>query len=113
RHLRLENAGLLRRDLADGIAKMFGVIERYRRDNGSKRAIDDIGGIEPSAQADLEQQHVGGTARKQQQSSRRRDLEYRGGRARVGRAPMRRRGGGAPRRNRAPLRPRRRAESAR
>src|SRR5262249_39352741 len=31
RHLGLENAGLLRRDLAEGIAEMFGVIERYRR----------------------------------------------------------------------------------
>src|SRR5262249_13427185 len=83
RHLRLENAGLLRRDLADGIAEMFGVIERYRRDHGGKRALDDIGGIKPSAQADFEQQHVGWTAREQQQPRRRRDLEYGDGRARV------------------------------
>src|SRR5262249_60654219 len=56
---------------------------RYRRDHGGKRMIDDIGGIEPAAQTDLEQQHVRWTARKQQQPRRRRDLEYGDGRARV------------------------------
>ena len=65
RHLRLEDAGLLGRDLADGIAEMLGMIERDRRDHGGERAVDDIGGVEPSAQPDFEQQHVGRMAREQ------------------------------------------------
>ncbi len=33
RHVRLENTGLLPRDLPDAVAEMFGMIERHRRDD--------------------------------------------------------------------------------
>ena len=58
RHARLENARLLRRDLAHGIAEMLDMVERNRRDHRGQRVIDDIGGIEPPAHSDLEQHHI-------------------------------------------------------
>src|SRR5262249_1461941 len=52
-------------------------------EDGGEGGMDDMGGIESSAQADLEQQHVRRTARKQQEARRRRDLEYGDGRTGV------------------------------
>ncbi len=43
----------------------------------AKRLVDDIGGIEPSAEPDFEQQHIGGMAREQKKRSRGLDLEHR------------------------------------
>ena len=84
RHVGLEDAGLLGGDLADGVAEMLGMIERHRGDHGRQRTLDHVGGVEPPAQADLEQQHVGRMAREQQEPRRGGDLEHRDRRARVG-----------------------------
>ena len=38
--------------------------------------LDHVGGVEPAAEADFEQQHVGRMAREQQERRRRGDLEH-------------------------------------
>ena len=60
------------------------MVERDRRDQRCQRLIDDIGGIEPAAQSDLEQQHVGGMACEQQEGGGGGDLEHRDRRAGIG-----------------------------
>ena len=55
---------------------MLGMIERHGRDHGDKRPVDDVGRVESSPQSHFEQQHVGGMARKKQESRRRRDFKY-------------------------------------
>ncbi len=61
------------------------MVERHRRDHAHQRALDHVGGIQSSAQADFEQKHVGRMARKQQQRGRRRDLEHGDGTSGIGR----------------------------
>ncbi len=61
---------------AERVAEMLGMIERDRRDHGGERALDHVGGIEPAAEPDFEQQHVGRMAREQQEARRGRDLEH-------------------------------------
>ncbi len=48
-----------------------------RRHHGAGRPVDDVGGVDPAAQADLEQQHVGGRLGEEQQGRRGGDLEDR------------------------------------
>ncbi len=83
RHPRLENAGLLGRDLHDAVAEILDVIERDRSDHGRDRALDDVGRIEPAAKPDFHQQHVGRMPGEQQQPGGRGDLEHRDRRAGV------------------------------
>ena len=71
RHVALENAGLLGGDLFERVAEKFAVIERQPRDDAGERALDDIGGVEPAAEPDFEQQHVGRMAREQTETPRR------------------------------------------
>ena len=61
--------------------------------DGGERLLDHVGGVEPPAEPDLQQQHVGGMAREQQQAGRGRDLEHRDRRAAVGALAFRQRGG--------------------
>ena len=72
---------------------MLGMIERDRRDHAGQRAIDHVGGIEPAAQADLEQQHIGGMAREQDEPGGGRDLEQGDGGAGIGALAFVERGG--------------------
>ena len=76
RRLPLENAGFFRRDLLDRVAEKIGVIDRNARDDGGERMIDHIGRVQPAAEADFEQQHVGRMTREQHHADRRGDLEH-------------------------------------
>ncbi len=76
RYPRFEDAGLFGGDLFDGVAEKFAVIERQPRDDARQRTLDDIGGVEPAAQSDFQQQHIGGMAREQQKCRGGLDLEY-------------------------------------
>ena len=84
RHAALEDAGLLGGDLLERVAEKFDVIDRDRRDDAGERTLDHIGGVEPAAEADFEQQHVGGMAREQHEGGRGLDLEHRDRRVAVG-----------------------------
>jgi hypothetical protein len=55
---------------------VLGVIDGDGCDDGCKRPLEDVGGVEPAAKTDFEQKHVGRMPREQQQSRRGRQLEY-------------------------------------
>ena len=84
RHVALEDPGLLIRDLCDAVAEIIGVIERDRRHDRGKRCIDHVGRVEPPAEPDFEQHHVGGVACEQQEPGGGRDLEHRDRLPRIG-----------------------------
>ena len=75
RHPSAQNAGFLGRDLRQRGAELLGMVERDGRDDVEHRAVDDVGRIEAAAEADLEQQHVGGVLGKGKEGGRRGDLE--------------------------------------
>ena len=52
------------------------MVHRHRRDHAGDRTLDHVGGVEPAAEADFEQQHVGGMAREQQEAGGGLDLEH-------------------------------------
>ena len=60
------------------------MVDGDRRDHAGKRMTDHIGGIEPAAETHFQQQHVGGMARKQQQTGGGGDLEDGDGRPGIG-----------------------------
>ena len=72
----LENAGLFGSDLLDGVAKKIGVIDGDPGDDGGERMIHHIGCVQPAAEADFEQQHIGRMARKQHETNGSGDLEH-------------------------------------
>ncbi len=80
----LENAGLLVGDLLDRVAEKIGVIDRDPRDDGGERMIHHIGRVQPAAEADFHQQHVGRMAREQHHADRGGDLEHGDRRAGIG-----------------------------
>ena len=84
RHRALEDPRLLRRDLGESVAEVLGMVERDRGDHASPAGARYVGGIEPAAQADLEQQRVGRMAREQQEGGGGRDLEHGDRRAGIG-----------------------------
>jgi hypothetical protein len=84
RHPALENRGLLGGDLLDGVAEKFEMIHRHRRDRAGDRRVDDVGRIEPAAEADLQQQHIGRMPREKKKRCGGLDLEHRDGRRTVG-----------------------------
>jgi hypothetical protein len=51
------------------------VVDRHRGDHRGERRRDDVGGVEPAAEADLEQENVGRMTREQIEGGGRRDLE--------------------------------------
>ena len=65
----LEDAGFFGRDLLERVAEKIGMIDRNGRDDGGERTIDHVGRVEPAAEADFEQQHVGRMAREQQHAA--------------------------------------------
>ena len=83
-HAGLEDAGLLGRDQRDAVPQPVGVIHGDRRDHAERRAGDHVGGVEPAAEPDLQDQRVGGRLGEGQEGCRRRHLEERHGRAGVG-----------------------------
>ena len=83
RHAALEDAGLLGGDRGERVAQEIDVVDRDRRDHGRERMRDHVGGVEPPAEADLHQHHVGRMAREQHERGRGGDLEHRDGGALV------------------------------
>src|SRR6185312_13970029 len=71
----LEDASLVDGDLAHRIAEKFRMIEGDRRKRADRRPIDHVGGVAATAESDLEQNEVGGDARKGQESGGGGDLE--------------------------------------
>ena len=65
RHVALDDGGFFAGDLDQRVAEKFGVIHPDRRDHGRQRRVDHIGGVEPSAESDLQQHHIGRMLRKQ------------------------------------------------
>ena len=113
RHAALEDAGLLGGDLLERVAEKFEMIDRHRRDHAGERLLDHVGGVEPAAEADFEQQHVGRMAREQQKRRRGLDLEHRDRLAGIDALASRSARRPAPRPTPARRRPARRAGSAR
>ena len=73
----LEDARLLARNLGHGGAELVGVVEGDRRDDAQRRPGDDIGGVEPPAETDLEDHGVGGGLGEGQEGGGGGDLEER------------------------------------
>ncbi len=71
----LEDAGLLAGDLGDVVAEILGMVHGDGRHDGRKRLLDDVGGVEASAEAHFEQQDMGRVLGEQQEGGRRGDLE--------------------------------------
>ena len=83
RNIAFENAGFLRRDVDERVAEKVAVVERQFGDDAGNGALDDIRGVEPAAETNFKQHHIGRMARKQQKAGRGLDLEYRDRRAAV------------------------------
>jgi hypothetical protein len=58
RRAALEDAGLLACDLGDGVAEIFGMVERDRRHHRAGGMGDDIGRVEATAEPDFEQHDI-------------------------------------------------------
>ena len=71
----LEDAGLLAGDGGKGVAELVLVIERDGRDDAERRARDDVGGVEPASETDLQDQRVGWMLGEGQEGGSGRDLE--------------------------------------
>ena len=84
RRIPLDDPGFLAGDRRQAVTEKFRMIHADRRDDGSQRRIDHIGGIEPAPKADFEQQHVGGMLREQDECRRGFGLEDGDWRAGIG-----------------------------
>ena len=71
-----EDAGLLRRHRFDGIAEIFRMVATDRRDDGRRRTIDHVGGVDTPTEAHFEQEHVRRSFREQEEGRSRGDLEH-------------------------------------
>ena len=76
RHPALEDTGLLSGNLLDRVAEEFGVVQGEARDHARERTLHDIGGVEPPAEPDFEQENIGPMPREQQKRRRRLDLKH-------------------------------------
>jgi hypothetical protein len=56
--------GLLGGDLGERVAEELLMVHVDRRDDREARAVDHVGRVEPPAEADLQQRHVGGVSAK-------------------------------------------------
>src|SRR5215831_16639552 len=70
------DGGLLAGDLFQGVAEEIHMVQGYRRNDARKRLRHHIGGIEPAAEPDFEEQHVGRVVGKQNEGGGGFDLEY-------------------------------------
>jgi hypothetical protein len=75
RHVALDDGSLLARDGGERVAEKLHVIHAERRDDACKRRLDHIGGIEPPAEPDFEQEHIGRMLRVKTESGGRLGLE--------------------------------------
>ena len=71
----LEDAGLLARDVGERDAQLVGVIHRDRHDHVERRPRDNVGGVEPAAETDFQDDGVGRMLGEGQEGGGRRDLE--------------------------------------
>ena len=71
-----------RGDLGERGAQLVGMIHGDRRDDAERGARDDVGGVEPAAEADLQDQRIGWVFGEGRGSRRGGDLEERDGRRR-------------------------------
>src|SRR3546814_9324156 len=69
------DAGLLEGNLLERVAEVLQMIHRYRRNRGGERPVDHVGGVEPTAEPDLQHQRVGRHPRARQQCRGGGDLE--------------------------------------
>src|SRR3546814_16825739 len=69
------DAGLLEGNLLERVAEVLQMIHRYRRNRGGERPVDHVGGVEPTAEPDLQHQRVGRPPRERQQCRGGGDLE--------------------------------------
>ncbi len=76
-HAGTQNAGLLECDLCQRRSELLGVVERDRRDDRQLRPVDHVGRVEPAAEANLEQQHIGRILGEREKGRSRCDLELR------------------------------------
>ena len=81
----LEDAGLLGGDLGQGLAEVLLVVDGDGGDDGEAGAVDDVGGVEAAAEADLEQGEVGRGLAHGEEGGGGGDLEEGDGLAGVGR----------------------------
>ena len=75
RDARLQDPGLFPSDRADSVAKECLMIEGNRRDRSDGGTAQDVGRIEPAAEADFEQRNVGRDAGEGEECRCGRDLE--------------------------------------
>src|SRR5690606_38408111 len=71
----LEDAGLLARDGGEGASELRDVIERDARDGRGQGGGEDVRGVEPAAQADLDDGYLDARAREGEKGRERRRLE--------------------------------------
>ena len=84
RHAALDDGGLLAGNRRQGLPEKFGMIHADRRDHARQRRVDHIGRIEPAAEADFQQHHIGWMLREQPERRRGFDLKDRDRRAGIG-----------------------------
>ena len=84
RHAALDDGGLLAGDRRQRVAEEFGVVHADRRDHARQRLFDRVGGVEPPAEADFQQQRIGRILREHAERGRGLDLEHRDRRAVIG-----------------------------
>ncbi len=65
RRARLDDARFFECDFLDGITEIGLMIERDRRDDRHGRAVNDVGRVEPAAEAHFQQQRIGRALGKQ------------------------------------------------
>ena len=83
RRAALDDGGLFAGDGGQRAAKEFHVIHADRRDDDSDRPVDDVGGVEPSAETGFQQHDIGLMLREQTKRRRGLHLENRDGIARI------------------------------
>ena len=86
RHVALDDAGLFAGDRRQRVAEKFGVVHADRRDHGRQRRLDHIGGVEPAAETDFQQHHIGRMLREQAEC--RRGFDFEDGDRRAGIGPL-------------------------
>ena len=74
-HAALDDPGLLAGDLGHGVAQELGVVDRDGGDRGERGARDDVGGVEPAAEAHLQERVVRRSPREGQERGAGGDLE--------------------------------------
>ncbi len=80
-HAALDDPCLLAGDRRQRVAEKFAVVHADRRDHARERRVDHVGGVEPPAEADFQQHHIGRMLREQRKGRRGFDFKNRDRRA--------------------------------